>query len=145
MSEDKDFHEAFLRANANAGFMSSVLADLVRRIMRASISHDGSQQYQAMEALKLFLGLVGRSENVSIGELIEGAVQEMTVTSENEFDRDDLRIARAATRYLLEMSCDDGFSKGRAAQRWVDVDRAIRARAEMHENRAKIERDRGRR
>lgn len=136
MSEE-DFHEQWLQANANAGYMSHVLADLVRRIMRASMNRDGGQQYEAMEALKLFLGLVGRSKDVTIHDLIEGAVQGLAVEAADGSDGDRLDVAQNATRYLLELSCDDNAARGRASRRWNAVESSFRNLNEMREYRAR--------
>ncbi len=133
-----DYERALMQANANAEFMGHTLADFVRRLMRASISNDGSQEYQAAEAIKFFLELVSASEGVKIYDITEKAVSELAVEREwDHYEADKLRIAKDATRYLLEMSSRDGFARGRASKRWDDVESSIRLREEMREYRRK--------
>ncbi|WP_449042196.1 hypothetical protein [Paracoccus sp. (in: a-proteobacteria)] len=128
----EDYEKAFLRANAKAPFIGRTLADIVRRVMRASINNDGSQRYEAAEAIKLFLDLVSASEDIRLYDVIDQAVADLAVEREwDSYEADNLRIAEAATRYLLEMSCKDGFARGRASKRWNDVERGFRVREEM--------------
>ena len=134
MSDDHE--RAFLRANANAEFIGYHLADLVRRLMRASINNDGSQKYEAANALHYILRLVSHSEGVRVYDVIDSAVSDLAVEREwGSYEADNLHIAKAATRYLLEMSSNDGFANGRASKRWQDVEASIGMRDEMREYR----------
>lgn len=124
--DPEDFHRRFLEANANPEYMARTLADFVRRMMRAALNRDGSQQYEAAQDLKHFLDLVPYSKDVRLHGLIEKASERLAVDVEwgsHEFER--VNLARDATRYLLEMSCDDNAARGRASKRWDYVSRAI--------------------
>lgn len=133
-----DYERMFLRANANAEFMARTLADLVRRLLRASINNDGSQKYEAVNAMKFFLDLVTESEGVRLYDIVDKAVADLTVEREwDSYEADNLRIAKDATRYLLDMSSNDGFAQGRASKRWRDVEASIKMREEMREYRRK--------
>jgi len=128
----EDYEKAFLRANAKAPFIGRTLADIVRRLMRASINNVGSQRHEAADAIKLFLDLVSASEDIRLYDVIDQAIADLAVEREwDSYEADNLRIAEAATRYLLEMSCKDGFARGRASKRWNDVEAGFRVREEM--------------
>jgi hypothetical protein len=135
---DEEFYEGFLRANANADYMGATLSDLVRRIMRASINGDGTQRHEAVEALSLLLKLISRSENVTVYDIVEKAAADLKVEREiGSIDDEQLGIAEDATRYLLEMSCTDGPSAARAANRWRSFESSLRFREEMKKHRRK--------
>jgi len=136
MSDD-DFRERFLKANARPEVMGPVLADFVRRMMRASINNDGSQRYEAIQALHHFFDLVAHADDVSTFDIVESAIGDLAVDVEYEdWDYDKVRLAEDAVRYYLEMSCNDGLANARASKRWMEFmsgmknyeeDRAYRA------------------
>lgn len=132
----EDYESAFIRANANAEFIGHQLADLARRLMRASINNDGSQKYEAMNTLQYILKLASQAEGVRVYDVIDKAVSDLVVEREwGSYEADNLQIAKDATRYLLDMSSNDGFASGRASKRWRDVEASIKMRDEMREYR----------
>lgn len=136
MSNNDDFGRHFLEANANAKYMGVELADLVRRLMRASINQDRSQQYEASQALKHLLELAAHAKGIKLYQIVEQAVDCLSVKVDfNNPDYDRVNFAEDATGYLLEMACNDGFAKGRASKRWDSFKRGMDNFEEMQKYR----------
>ncbi len=116
--EEKHFSEALYKANANAGHIGEVLSELTRKLMRASVSRDGTQLYNATTDLITLISLIGHSQGLSLGEVIQKAVDELEVTADyQDFDWPMVDLAQEGTRYLLERSSKDGFAAARLSKR----------------------------
>ncbi len=71
-------------------------------------------------------------------EIVNIAVAELTVKRDGDsYQTDNLYIAKDATRYLLDLSSNDGFAKTRARKVWEHVEASIKMRDENQELRRK--------
>jgi hypothetical protein len=137
---DDDFHERFLKANANPDFMAQQLADLLRNCVRAAAatSDPTSQTYRASETLKFLIQLMSRAESIQPFELVEKAVGQITVDGDDDpVNEAVIHAAKMGTRFLVEESCDDNAARGRAAKRRDEFLQAIKWVEEAYEERRK--------
>jgi len=132
---EEDFQERFLKANANVDYMAQTLADVLRNCIRASVaSNPSSQTYEAAKNFEMLLKLIVRSEGVRIYELLEKAIEDITV--EPRPDSVDGAITHAAQmgmRFLVEQSCHDNAARGRAGKRRSEFLDAIKCIEEARE------------
>jgi hypothetical protein len=138
---DEGFHQQVLKSTADQEFIGQALANLTRRLMRASINQDQSQTYEAGRALKHVFELVSASEGAKVHEIIDEAVKQLAVPVDSDAwespSTQQVHIAQNATRFLLEMSCNDSASRGRASTRWQAVESAWELMLEMRKSRRK--------
>lgn len=142
--DPQDFMERWYQSNANAARIGGTLADLTRRLMRASINADHSQLYEASNELATFLKFVSYSQGVTTHDIVTEAVERLTVTEDYDSPNWPMTsLAQDATRYLLEKSSTDGFASARLSKRQSDLRQAIQDYEE--ERRWRLERRREKR
>ena len=142
MSDDEDFGEQFLQANANVDCMAHKLADCLRNCMRAVATNDpSSAAFNATQEFDLFLKLLVRSEGVRLGILFDKAIEAIRpvqpdFTSElsayDEYAQSIMQAAQDGIRYLVENSCGDNAARGRTSQRKSDFLSAIKRNLLIH-------------
>ena len=120
--------EAFLNANANEGFIASQMAEVIRKLMRAASSANGSL-YEASEQMKFIHDLISRMESeVSWWHVLHSAIEE--IRSNLPSDKYNERYVHAAERgikFFVESSAGDNGAKGRASKRISEFQQAIRS------------------
>lgn len=118
--------ERYLRLNANLDYMAGRLADCLRHCMRAVAAATGDSALARQRAIAdfvLLVQLMERSEGVRMGDIFEAAIKEFREVDDDNFAT--VRAARSGLQFLVELSCSDGFARGRASQRERDFLAAI--------------------
>jgi len=107
------------------------LADVIRSILRASISYEeiSNQQFAAEDKVQSFLQKIVKMEKVYLKPLIQAAINDLTV-KENSWENRELEdfyisVAKKGMKYLIEKSCGDRAAVGRAAKGYDNFERAI--------------------
>ncbi|WP_298333730.1 hypothetical protein [Asticcacaulis sp.] len=126
MDDHQRFMQAFRKANANPEFIARNFADVLRDLMRAVAVQDatlGGHSYkaaQAWEEVEQLLALADPKIDMhTIFRLAVADIRAGLAVAEND-ERGQLRldVARAATQFLIEKSCDDNAATARASGRW---------------------------
>ena len=117
--------------------MGSALADVIRRIVRASFQNRGDEAYYATESLGHLIDLMAAANGVSMREIVQEAITDLHVEpDQSEIDQERLNIASAATQFMIERSCDDNAARARAERRWDNFENELRWREEARKKRA---------
>lgn len=135
---DEDFHERFLKGNANSEFMAYRLSDLVRSLVRATAANSdpASQVYQASETLKFLIELMSHADGIQPYEIVHKAAEDLHVEEGRDpVDEAILHAAKMGARYLIEMSCSDNAARGRASKRRDEFLTAVKWIEEAREER----------
>lgn len=117
--DDDDFHEAFLKANANEPYIADQFSEFIRNILRATASSGhSSQQYYAMERLSHCFELLRHADELNLRILVNEIVESLEVPD----DQDDVEgavvyAAKMGMRVLIEKSCVDNAARARASRR----------------------------
>jgi hypothetical protein len=123
------YREAFLQANANEPFIASQLADVIRALIRAVSSDEGSSGiYAASEKMKFISDLIARSPDpITWYGLFNDAVHEIQhCIPDDPDDRKYINAAKRGMKYLVESSATDNVARGRASKRLREFQNAIR-------------------
>lgn len=134
--------DSFLKANANADYIASKLADMIRNAMRAMVSNDhyASQVYEGSQNLKYLLELISYAETKELHayDVFEKAVKNLQPeSSQNEdyVDRCMSSAAESVMRLMIERSCYDNAAKARISKREMDFLNDIKHLEEAREER----------
>jgi hypothetical protein len=129
---DEDWHESFLKANANLDYMANRLADCLRNCMRAVAAGDAASPcYRAVRDFEVLLKLIVRSDGVPLYALFEKAIDELRRKSDDlsrdevssewradrYYERSIVGAAESGLQFLVESSCMDNAAGGRASTR----------------------------
>ena len=137
MSEtrDSDFVEASLYANANRQVIGSLMAEVIRDLMRA-LSSDHDTGYKASEKMNFVVDMLRRCEEpLSWHQLFSDAIAEMRESLPvDSFDKEYIRLAKRGVKYFVESSATDSAAPGRASRRQNEFRDSIR-----HIEAAKVE------
>ncbi len=128
MESDSDFHEAFLKSNANLEFISLQFADVIRDLMRAAVASDGGAAAvsRAARQMKFVVDLLSQTEEkFGFHHIFQRAISDINIDAFNHPERDALIAAQDAVKYLVESSCHDAAARGRASRRLAEFYRAI--------------------
>ena len=129
--EEESFMERWYSANANKEYIGVALADLVRRLMRASINGSGANLYEASNQLATLLNLIRHAGDATTYEIVSEAVEQLRVPVDySSSESPTLLLAQDATLYLLERSSTDGFAAARLSKRQDKLRRAIKSHDE---------------
>jgi hypothetical protein len=116
-----DFHERFLKANANLDFIAGQFADVIRHLLRAVGSERPSEEaYRAAEKMNFVAELLLRTdEGLGFHHLFREALREFETMDRGHGDVDAamLHAARRCLKYLAERSSVDNAARGRASRR----------------------------
>jgi hypothetical protein len=132
-----DFHEAFLKANANLDFIASQFADVLRNLMRALAAHDPSAAtYRAAEQMNFVVQLLSRTdEKFGFFALFGRTVEFMNDKRETpDVEGAIIEAAKSGVRFLVERSCDDNAATARSSRRRDEFLNAVRYIDEARED-----------
>ena len=119
------------KANANTKYMGTLLAELVRNLMRASARGDTDQLHKAANNLLDLCRLSNIAEEVTTHDVVWEAMEYLAVSVPSDsLELPSVRLAEHAVQYLLEMSSTDGFACARWSNRSADLREAIEHFAE---------------
>lgn len=117
----EDYRERFLRANANPEYVSSLFANVLRRLMRAvgAQSHWEPARQAAAEIYELIEFMQHAEKPFTLYEVFEKAVEEIRegLPEEDGFRDRYVYAAMAGLMFLVEASAPDNAARGRASKR----------------------------
>jgi hypothetical protein len=131
-----DYHEAFLKANANLDFIADQFADVLRNLMRALVAHDPSAAtYRAAEQMNFVAELLSRiDERFGFHALFARALEFMNNGREaSDVEGAIIDAAKSGVRLLVERSCDDNAARARSSRRQSDFLDDVRRIQEVRE------------
>lgn len=116
-----------------------VAADVVRDLMRSVAVADPTRPCQrAIENACLLNSLIEHcKEPVSIAEIMSGIVKKLADIPRPSHESEEAlhHIARAALKYLADLSCIDDAARGRASRRERELESALKSYVEAEKER----------
>ncbi len=100
--------------NANQALLSNMLAEITRRLMRASTRYDHSHVYDAAHDLAFLIKTAQMTKELNTFDVVKGAIDQLSVEENySSLSYPDVHLAEIATQYLIEKSSTGGYSHAR--------------------------------
>jgi hypothetical protein len=110
----EELENAFVAANSNPDFVGGLLADLTRKLMRASLSSaPAGAVTEAAVSFTELLRYLGGFDGEKVRQAMSIAASCLRVEHRRQ---PDIAAARSGARFLIEKSATDAFSEARACE-----------------------------
>ena len=116
MSEN--YSDAFIKANANKGFITANYTEHLRSLLRAisTLNESPGNVYAAVEQMSFVMKLIEQcDEKITYYDLFDHAVNEFR-NAEDDYSN-MLGAAQRGMSYFIEASCKDSAAKGRTSKK----------------------------
>ena len=120
------FSKAFTTANANRQFIAGQMADIIRDVMRAVSSENGSI-HRISEKMDLIGELLTEcSERLTWWDIFSDAIEEFRENVPSEFESSNVHAAMRGIKFIVESSATDSGAPGRTGRRENEFQSAMK-------------------